>query len=341
MVIGDRYELDDFPLGQGGMGAVYRGHDKHLDRKVAVKILHLPVPDEELERRFIREARILARLEHPGAPTLYDFGAHERRLYQVMQFIAGVTVADLVSEYGPLPVPWAAAIAAQLNVPHEVVDLRPHIRPEDRVSYELTCDLYDEEESPQLADRFRQLYLKGRERYSVRCREPMPYVRVCQLCRRLVVPAYHREATRHGVRVWFLGTNEWVGLSQNPDNGRYVFSGIRRLQPPGADEPVWVVHLPFLLGARLGDTMKVLERVGWQPPDGEHVVESSANSCLLGRAAEDKATRLLGFHPDSMRLAREVTCGFLSRVEAERALSTPHPSSMSVREVVTAAGILS
>lgn len=113
MVIGDRYELDDFPLGQGGMGAVYRGHDKHLDRKVAVKILHLPVPDEELERRFIREARILARLEHPGAPTLYDFGAHERRLYQVMQFIAGVTVADLVSEYGPLPVPWAAAIAAQ------------------------------------------------------------------------------------------------------------------------------------------------------------------------------------------------------------------------------------
>lgn len=247
-----------------------------------------------------------------------------------------------VTGYYPPHIPSrAAAIAAQLNVPHEVVDLRPHIRPEDRVSYELTCDLYDEEESPQLADRFRQLYLKGRERYSVRCREPMPYVRVCQLCRRLVVPAYHREATRHGVRVWFLGTNEWVGLSQNPDNGRYVFSGIRRLQPPGADEPVWVVHLPFLLGARLGDTMKVLERVGWRPPDGEHVVESSANSCLLGRAAEDKATRLLGFHPDSMRLAREVTCGFLSRVEAERALSTPHPSSMSVREVVTAAGILS
>ncbi len=114
MVIGDRYELDDFPLGQGGMGAVYGGHDKHLDRKVAVKFLRLPGgPDEELERRFIREARILARLEHPGAPVLYDFGAHEQRLFQVMQFIEGVTVADLVSEHGPLPVPWAAAIAAQ------------------------------------------------------------------------------------------------------------------------------------------------------------------------------------------------------------------------------------
>jgi serine/threonine protein kinase len=114
MVIGDRYELDDLPLGQGGMGAVYGGHDRRLDRKVAVKFLRFPDgPDEELERRFIREARILARLEHPGAPVLYDFGTYEQRMFQVMQFIEGVTVADLLNEYGPLPVPWAAAIAAQ------------------------------------------------------------------------------------------------------------------------------------------------------------------------------------------------------------------------------------
>lgn len=114
MIIGDRYVLDDLPLGQGGMGAVYGGHDKHLDRKVAVKLLHFPGGhDEELEQRFVREARILARLEHAGAPILYDFGTFDRRLFQVMQFIEGVTVADLVSEHGPLPVPWAAAIAAQ------------------------------------------------------------------------------------------------------------------------------------------------------------------------------------------------------------------------------------
>ncbi|GAA3428571.1 serine/threonine-protein kinase [Streptosporangium sandarakinum] len=114
MVIGDRYVLDDLPLGQGGMGAVYGGHDEHLDRRVAVKILRfLTGPDEELTRRFLREARILAKLEHPGAPVLYDFGTFDQRLFQVMQFIEGVTVADLVSEHGPLPVPWAAAIAAQ------------------------------------------------------------------------------------------------------------------------------------------------------------------------------------------------------------------------------------
>ncbi|WP_055477880.1 serine/threonine-protein kinase [Sphaerimonospora mesophila] len=134
MVIGDRYELDDLPLGQGGMGAVYGGHDRHLDRKVAVKFLRLPGgQDEELERRFIREARILARLEHPGAPVLYDFGTFEQRLFQVMQFIEGVTVADLLGEHGPLPVPWAAAIAAQacavLTAAHELSichrDLKP------------------------------------------------------------------------------------------------------------------------------------------------------------------------------------------------------------------------
>lgn len=114
MVIDDRYVLDDLPLGQGGMGAVYGGHDRHLDRKVAVKLLRLVTgPDEELKRRFLREARILAKLEHPGAPVLYDFGTFEHRLFQVMQFIAGVTVADLLSEHGPLPVPWATAIAAQ------------------------------------------------------------------------------------------------------------------------------------------------------------------------------------------------------------------------------------
>lgn len=114
MLIADRYELEELPLGRGGMGAVHGGHDKHLDRRVAVKFLNLPGgPDDEMERRFVREARILAKLEHPGAPVLYDFGMFERRLYQVMQFIDGVTVADVVGEQGALPVPWAAAITAQ------------------------------------------------------------------------------------------------------------------------------------------------------------------------------------------------------------------------------------
>ncbi|MGW4488637.1 serine/threonine-protein kinase [Amycolatopsis sp. NPDC004368] len=113
MLIADRYEVDELPLGRGGMGAVHRGHDRHLDRRVAIKLLRLPGRDEELEERFAREARILATIDHPGVPTLYDFGTHDDRLFQVMQFVEGVSVADLLAEHGPLPVPWAAAIAAQ------------------------------------------------------------------------------------------------------------------------------------------------------------------------------------------------------------------------------------
>ncbi|WP_219418425.1 serine/threonine-protein kinase [Pseudonocardia nigra] len=113
MRIADRYEIDDLPLGRGGMGAVHSGLDTHLGRRVAVKFLHMPGGSQEQRQRFVREARILARLEHPGAPILYDLGTHEQRLFQVMQFVDGVTVDDVVAEHGALPVPWAAAIAAQ------------------------------------------------------------------------------------------------------------------------------------------------------------------------------------------------------------------------------------
>ena len=113
MLIADRYEIDDLPLGRGGMGAVHKGRDLRLDRRVAVKLLRLPGSDDEVSQRFAREARIVAKLEHPGVPVLYDFGTYEQRLFQVMQFVDGVTVADLVGEFGPLPEAWAANIAAQ------------------------------------------------------------------------------------------------------------------------------------------------------------------------------------------------------------------------------------
>ena len=113
MLIADRYEIDDLPLGRGSMGAVHKGRDLRLDRRIAVKLLRLPGSDEEVQHRFAREARIVANLEHPGVPVLYDFGTFEQRLFQVMQFVDGVTVADLVGEFGPLPEAWAANIAAQ------------------------------------------------------------------------------------------------------------------------------------------------------------------------------------------------------------------------------------
>jgi serine/threonine protein kinase len=114
-LVNDRYELHELPLARGGMGEVWLGRDIRLDRDVAVKFLRFPdgQPDDDLIRRFVRESRLTARLEHPGVPAVYDVGTHDNRPYLVMQRIRGVSIADLIAESGPLPVGWAVAIAAQ------------------------------------------------------------------------------------------------------------------------------------------------------------------------------------------------------------------------------------
>lgn len=115
-LINNRYELDELPVGRGGMGEVWFGHDTKLDRPVAVKFVRFPdgEPDRDYIRRFVRESRITARLEHPGVPAVYDVGTHDGRPYLVMQRVHGVSVADLVAEQGALPIGWSAAIAAQV-----------------------------------------------------------------------------------------------------------------------------------------------------------------------------------------------------------------------------------
>ncbi len=119
-IIADRYRLDPVPIGSGGMGEVWGATDTRLRRRVAVKFIRFPDgrPDPELTRRFVRESQLTARMDHPGVPVLYDAdrvarGPFEGRLYLVMQLIDGINVDDLVAEHDPLPIGWAAAIAAQ------------------------------------------------------------------------------------------------------------------------------------------------------------------------------------------------------------------------------------
>lgn len=72
------------------------------------------MPDDELTKRFVRESRITARLEHPGVPAVYDCGTDGDDLYLVMQLINGNPLTDLIAEVDRVPVGWAAAIAAQV-----------------------------------------------------------------------------------------------------------------------------------------------------------------------------------------------------------------------------------
>ena len=85
-------------IGQGGMGAVYKARQKELDRLVALKILPPGIGDDPaFAERFTREARALARLNHPGIVTLHDFGQADGLLYLLMEFVDGVNLRQLLA----------------------------------------------------------------------------------------------------------------------------------------------------------------------------------------------------------------------------------------------------
>jgi len=84
-------------LGRGGMGAVYKARQPRLDRLVALKIL-APEKQNDLQfaERFEREARALARLNHPNIVTVFDFGEVSGRFYLLMEFVDGLTLRQLL-----------------------------------------------------------------------------------------------------------------------------------------------------------------------------------------------------------------------------------------------------
>jgi len=234
----------------------------------------------------------------------------------------------------------AMRVAGKLHTDFKKIDVRKYIRPADRVSFHKTAGLYAGKDSAELKEKFRRWYGEGRRHYSVKCGHKIPFIRTCQLCRRVIIRAYYGEALKYGARVIILGINEWAGLSQSTGSKKFVFSAIRRLKPFKNKPPVYVIHLPFLLQRKLKDTNRILKKLGWRVPRGEKLVESNANSCLFARAAENKARRLLGFHPDTSRLAREVTAGFITKKQAKRALAKTHNYPHSVEFILKKAKVI-
>ncbi|MDB1087217.1 serine/threonine-protein kinase [Streptomyces sp. ACA25] len=152
-VIGGRYELAE-PLGKGGMGEVWAGRDTALGgRRIAVKLLHADrmaslsgtTDPEELRRRFLRESRATARIDHPGLVAVHDAGRDGDELFLVMQLIEGSDLGDHLAENDPYPWAWAVAVLAQLSSALVAVhavgvihrDLKPGnvmVRPDGRVT---------------------------------------------------------------------------------------------------------------------------------------------------------------------------------------------------------------
>jgi serine/threonine-protein kinase len=110
-LIADRYELEEL-VGTGGMSSVFRAHDRQLERRVAIKILHEHyAADPEYLERFRREARAVARLSHPNIVTVIDRGDDDGRQFIVFEHVDGENLKELVLRTGRLPVRRALELA--------------------------------------------------------------------------------------------------------------------------------------------------------------------------------------------------------------------------------------
>ncbi len=90
-----RYRLSEC-LGRGGMGAVFKAHDKQLDRTVALKIPFLGKDDDSARQRFYREARAAALIHHPNVCPVYDVGEFNNLPYITMAFIQGRSIGQMI-----------------------------------------------------------------------------------------------------------------------------------------------------------------------------------------------------------------------------------------------------
>src|SRR4051812_18890827 len=111
-----QYTVDRL-LGQGGMGAVYLGRDKTLDRPVAIKVIKPEVSASDLIRdRFLQEARSVARLRHPNIVSVYSAGESAGLLWFAMELVEGKSLRELVEAEGRLPQAKAERIICEIAV---------------------------------------------------------------------------------------------------------------------------------------------------------------------------------------------------------------------------------
>ncbi|MFD3503378.1 protein kinase [Streptomyces sp. NPDC058676] len=136
-LIAGRYRLLA-PLGEGGMGTVWRARDELLNREVAVKEVRAPsgLPGADIERmyaRLEREAWAAARISSPNVVTVYDVATQDQRPWIVMELVRGISLAELLEAEGPLTPQRAAHIGADvlsaLRAAHEAGVLHRDVKP--------------------------------------------------------------------------------------------------------------------------------------------------------------------------------------------------------------------
>jgi serine/threonine-protein kinase len=133
--LGDDYELL-MPLGRGAFGRVYKVRDLHLEREVALKVLHPHLTlDPTIVERFRREAQLAAKLQHPFIANVFDISGRSGLLWYTMEFVNGPSLAQLVERRGPLPVEQVVDFLHQaleaLDVAHRDGVVHRDLKPEN------------------------------------------------------------------------------------------------------------------------------------------------------------------------------------------------------------------
>ncbi len=137
-----------WPIGEGGMGEVWRASHNLLARPAAIKLIKFDAGREEVfARRFQREANAIAGLQSPHTVYLYDFGTtREGRLYYVMELLDGISLQTLITTFGPQPAPRVVAILRQmcrsLGEAHEKQIVHRDLKPSNVMICQVaqTCD---------------------------------------------------------------------------------------------------------------------------------------------------------------------------------------------------------
>jgi eukaryotic-like serine/threonine-protein kinase len=134
-LIGGRYELGR-QLGAGGMARVYLGHDRLLDRQVAVKVLAEPyASDPQFVERFRREASAAAGLNHPNIVAVYDRGEADGSYYIVMEYLSGPDLKQVIRRRAPLSplqaIDYAQQILAALGAAHRRDLVHRDVKPQN------------------------------------------------------------------------------------------------------------------------------------------------------------------------------------------------------------------
>jgi len=135
-VIERKYRVDRV-IGRGGMGAVYRARDVRLDRDVAIKVVRADLLDDvEARARFRREAQIVAKLQHPGIVSVFDYGTFsDGAAFLVMELVRGEDLRCVLRRDGPVPssraLPLLGAMCAAVHAAHREGVLHRDLKPEN------------------------------------------------------------------------------------------------------------------------------------------------------------------------------------------------------------------